>query len=112
MSFIAQLPVSVSVVYPPVQVYVTGATYTMTAIGYNYNILCNRAGVIHLDLPDSPLDAQSVMITDISGACSANPITVDGNGNTIAGVANVTINTDGDTQRFLFSTDLGYWAVI
>ena len=65
-----------------------------------------------VQLPATPLDDSIVVIKDSTGTADSNPITVEGNSNTINGVASVPVNTAYGSLRLAFELASGAWHVI
>jgi len=84
-----------------VQATVTGATGTQQEGAKIVPV--NRADVVTVTLEASPQQGQEVYVVDLSGAADTNNITVlPGAGHTIAGGANVVIDSDGGYVHLVF----------
>lgn len=62
-----------------------------------------------ITLPASPNDGDVVIISDPDTSWGTNALTVNGNGNSIDGSASVTLETDNDLKRYVYSIGKGQW---
>ena len=86
----------------------TDSPYAVPAVA-DFELLCNRNGVMHVDLPAAPTDGQTVYIKDAIGVAFATNITVDGNGKLIAGAGTLTIDANYDSVLLKYDSILGGW---
>lgn len=88
---------------------VTGAT---TLTNSDHTVFVNGSGsTLTVTLVAEPKDGLVYTIKDATGNASTNPITIDGNGNTIDGQATITINIDYYGYEVTYSATLDAWLI-
>lgn len=78
----------------------------------NRRIMCNLTGAGLINLDPTPDDGARMGVVDVSGNFATNPLTINGNGRNIEGVASKTYNTSGMTQEWIYREDLGNWVLL
>lgn len=63
-------------------------------------------------LPPAPSDGSRIGIVDPAGRLAAAPITLDGNGRTIAGVKQLVLNVDNTYSIWMYRGDKGSWVLM
>ena len=80
-----------------------------TAKDYEQVIVDTTAGAITVTLPTTPTDREVVVVQDGANNAQNNPITVNGNGETVLGVTDFII--DENSARYVFTYHTGEWRV-
>jgi len=86
---------------------VTGDSPVAAEVGYNHPLDAST-GVVELDLPATPNDQQMVGAVAID---ATNTVTVDGNGNSIEGVASETLALY-QAEKYRYYSSLGEWVKV
>lgn len=75
----------------------------------NRRLIAVNEAAITVYLPVHPQDGARVAIIDPYGRLTTYPVTLDGNGRTIAGSPTITLNTNGLSREWFYRADLGQW---
>lgn len=75
-------------------------------------LVLNLDGARTLKLDPCPYEGQRVAIVDPKGNLSGSPLTLDGNGRKIEGVAALVLNVDGLDRQWIYRADKGEWVRI
>ncbi len=77
----------------------------------NIRVMCNLTGAGTINLHPRPHDGARMGVVDVSQNFSEFPLTINGNGRSIEGDADMTYDTDGLIREWLYREDLGNWVV-
>lgn len=75
----------------------------------NVRFVCTNENAITVNLPVTPSPGARFGVMDPFNRLSTAPITIDGNGRTVDGAANITVNTDGLNAIWFYGDDTGNW---
>lgn len=98
-----------------------GITYPDYAYSYpintfnvrsNTRILNSSTSAVTIYMPTNPQGGARVSFVDLTGAVSANPVTVVAEDRLIEGVVGKTINTDSEADDWFYRDDLASWQKI
>lgn len=88
----------------------TPEAYPYNVIGSDYCILASSAAANTINLPVSSSTGRVLIIKDATGSAGNNPITINGNGNTIDGQASINIPNNYGFATLIFNGN--GWSVI
>ena len=89
---------------------VTSGPYTV--VGSDRVIMVGTlSSTLTINLPASPTVGQSIFIKDQKGSAQAHFITIAGNGNTIDGNANYTLNVNYASVQLVYGSS-GFWSIV
>lgn len=83
--------------------------YERTRPGINRRLIVLNEAAMTVYLSACPQDGARMGIIDPFGRLATVPVTLDANGRTIEGAANLTLNTDGTASEWFYRADLGDW---
>lgn len=75
----------------------------------NKRLIATNTEAKRVYLTPYPQDGSRMAITDPYGRLAAFPVTLDGNGRTIEGTAEIVLNVNGTFAEWLYRADLGQW---
>lgn len=75
----------------------------------NVRLLYSATSAQTITLPPTPDNGARIQLVDLSGALSANPLTIQGNGRRIENQNSVTLDTDNLSRTWFYRADLGNW---
>jgi hypothetical protein len=78
----------------------------------NTRLIASSDSAQELWLPPNPPPGARVALIDPAARLAAAPITINGNGRTIEGAQDITINTNGATRVWFYRDDLGDWVLL
>ena len=78
----------------------------------NTRLMCNLTGDGLINLHPRPHDGARMGVVDVSENFEDFPLTINGNGRSIEGQAEMTYNTAGLIREWLYREDLGNWVVV
>lgn len=78
----------------------------------NSTLVAVNEEAIEVHLPTSPSDGARMQIIDPYGRLAAFPVTLQGNGRTIEGAADMLLNVNGMNRTWIFRMETGNWVRI
>lgn len=78
----------------------------------NSRLILNLAAPLTIKLDPYPFPGQRVSFVDVAGTLASYPLTINGNGRNIEGVATLVLNTNGDSREYIYRADTGNWQKI
>lgn len=78
----------------------------------NVRLMCNLTAAGVVNLHPRPHDGARLGVVDVSANFDMFPLTIDGNGRSIEGGADVVLDTPGLVKQWLYREDLGEWVVV
>lgn len=78
----------------------------------NSRLIAVNEDPISIDLTLRPQDGARYAIIDPFGRLASAPVTLNGNGRTIAGAPSLVLDTDGMAEEWMYRADLGDWVQI
>lgn len=81
-------------------------------VPFNSRIMLNLTAPGLVNLHPMPHDGARMGIVDVSQNLAEFPLTINGNGRSIEGEADMVYETDGEIREWLYREDLGNWVVV
>jgi hypothetical protein len=78
----------------------------------NHRLIAVNVLAMTVWLPVGPQDGSRMGIVDPYARLAAVPITLDGNGRPIEGVASIVLNVNGTSREWIYRSDIGAWLKI
>lgn len=78
----------------------------------NIRLMCNLTGNGLVNLHPAPHDGARMGVVDVSQNFDLYPLTINGNGRSIEGGADVVLSDMGETREWVYRGDLGNWVAV